>query len=130
MSSEGPLAGCRVLEIARFITGPLAGQLLADLGADVIKIEDPESGDPFRGWGDDLYAPQFVAFNRGKRSLSLNLKHPGGGQVVRRLSRTADVLIANFRPGVAERFGIGYEDLKDPNPRLIYCLITGMGEHG
>jgi crotonobetainyl-CoA:carnitine CoA-transferase CaiB-like acyl-CoA transferase len=128
--ASSPLAGCRVLEIARFITGPFAGQLLADLGADVIKIEDPQAGDPFRGWGDDLYAPQFVAYNRGKRSLTVDLRHPRGPEIVRRLARSADVLIANFRPGVAERFGIGYDQLKDGNPRLIYCLITGMGETG
>jgi crotonobetainyl-CoA:carnitine CoA-transferase CaiB-like acyl-CoA transferase len=126
----GPLAGIQVVEIANYITGPYAGLLLADLGADVIKIEDPRTGDPFRTWGNDLYAPHFVAFNRSKRSLTLDLKQPDGLAVLRRLLATADVLIENFRPGVAERLGFGSAAVQVLNPRLIYCSISGTGQTG
>jgi crotonobetainyl-CoA:carnitine CoA-transferase CaiB-like acyl-CoA transferase len=127
----GPLAGMRVIEAARFVTGPYACQMLGDLGADVIKIEDPDGGDPFRSWGTgDGYAPQFVAFNRNKRSLTLDLREDRGRDAVRALLRTADVFVENFRPGVTERLGIGYEDVRAENPRLIYCSITGMGRDG
>jgi crotonobetainyl-CoA:carnitine CoA-transferase CaiB-like acyl-CoA transferase len=126
----GPLKGVHVVEIANFITGPYAGQLLADLGAEVIKVEDPQGGDPFRAWGRRLYSPHFVAHNRNKRSLTLNLKHPRAMEVIDRLVRRADVLIENFRPGVADRLGIGYERVQQINPRLIYCSISGMGQSG
>jgi crotonobetainyl-CoA:carnitine CoA-transferase CaiB-like acyl-CoA transferase len=123
-----PLAGIRVLELASYITGPFCGQMLADLGADVIKIEPPRTGDPFRtGSG---YAPQFVGHNHGKRSLTLDLKAPGAIDVFDRLIATADVLVENFRPGVPERLGIGWERLKGLNPRLVYCAISGFGEDG
>ncbi len=130
-STPGPLAGCRVIEAARFVTGPYAAQMLADLGADVVKIEDPEGGDPFRGWGrGDTYGPVFVAFNRSKRSLTLDLRHADSREVVARLVRDADVFIENFRPGVADRLGIGYDALSRANPRLVYCSITGLGADG
>src|SRR5690349_15123048 len=123
-----PLAGIRVLELASYITGPFCGQMLADLGADVIKIEPPRTGDPFRtGSG---YAPQFVGHNHGKRSLTLDLKARGAIDVFDRLIATADVLVENFRPGVPERLGIGWERLKGLNPRLVYCAISGFGEDG
>jgi formyl-CoA transferase len=133
-ASGGPLAGCRVVEIGRFVTGPYCAQLLADLGAAVTKVEDPQGGDPFRGWGrsrgKDGYGAPFLAFNRSKRSLTLDLKHPRGREAIARLAAKADVLIENFRPGVADKLGIGYDALAAANARLIYCSITGMGRDG
>jgi crotonobetainyl-CoA:carnitine CoA-transferase CaiB-like acyl-CoA transferase len=123
-----PLAGVRVVELASYITGPFAGQMLADLGAEVIKIEPPKGGDPFRTASG--YAPQFVGHNHGKRSLTLDLKAPGALEVFDRLIATVDVLVENFRPGVAERLGIGYERLRELSPRLIYCSISGFGDDG
>jgi crotonobetainyl-CoA:carnitine CoA-transferase CaiB-like acyl-CoA transferase len=127
---SGPLSGVRVIEVANFITGPYAGQLLADLGADVVKVEDPRGGDPFRAWGKGQYSPHFVAHNRGKRSIALDLKQPSALRVFERLIARADVLIENFRPGVADRLGIGYARARELNPRLIYCSISGMGQAG
>jgi crotonobetainyl-CoA:carnitine CoA-transferase CaiB-like acyl-CoA transferase len=126
----GSLDNVRVLEVANFITGPYAGQLLADLGAEVIKIEDPQGGDPFRSWGKGLYSPHYCAYNRGKQSLTLNLRTGGGRKILYRLIPNADVLVENFRPGVADRLGIGYERVHDMNPRLVYCSISGMGQTG
>jgi crotonobetainyl-CoA:carnitine CoA-transferase CaiB-like acyl-CoA transferase len=122
-----PLAGVRVVELASYITGPLAGQMLADLGADVIKVEQPKSGDPFRAGG---YSSQFIGHNHGKRSLTLDLKVDGALGAFDRLAATADVLIENFRPGVAGRLGIGYERTRQLNPRIIYCSISGFGQTG
>ncbi len=130
-ASQGPLAGYRVIEVARFVTGPYACQLLADQGADVIKIEDPEGGDPFRGWDErGGYAAIFHAFNRNKRSLTLNLRDKRGRAIIERLVANADVFVENFRPGVADKLGIGYAALSKLNPRLVYCSITGMGRDG
>jgi crotonobetainyl-CoA:carnitine CoA-transferase CaiB-like acyl-CoA transferase len=127
----GPLAGYRVIEVGRFVTAPYACQLLADLGADVIKIEDPEGGDPFRGWGKEGgYASMFHAFNRNKRSLTLNLRQPRGREIVGKLAGNADVFVENFRPGTADKLGIGYATLSKLNPRLVYCSISGMGSDG
>jgi crotonobetainyl-CoA:carnitine CoA-transferase CaiB-like acyl-CoA transferase len=129
-SSTGPLAGYRVIEAARFVTGPYAAQMLADLGADVIKIEDPAGGDPFRGWGETQYGPVFQAFNRSKRSITLDLRDSRSLPVMAKLISSADVFIENFRPGVADRLGLGYEALSQQNQRLVYCSITGMGADG
>jgi crotonobetainyl-CoA:carnitine CoA-transferase CaiB-like acyl-CoA transferase len=130
-TSQGPLSGYRVIEAARFVTGPYACQLLADLGADVIKIEDPEGGDPFRGWDRDSgYASMFHAFNRNKRSLTLDLRQPRGREIVARLVKNADAFVENFRPGVADKLGIGYAALSAINPRLVYCSISGVGRDG
>lgn len=126
----GPLAGARVIEAASFITGPYAGQLLADLGADVVKVEEPRGGDPFRSWGKGLYSPHFIAYNRSKRSVTLDLKTEAGLDVLHRLAGRADVLIENFRPGVADRLGFGFQRLRELNPRLIYCSISGLGQSG
>ena len=123
-----PLAGIRVVELASYITGPFAGQMLADLGAGVIKVEQPGQGDPFRTASG--YASQFAGHNHGKRSLTLDLKAAGALEVLDRIIATADVLVENFRPGVAERLGIGYERLGGLNPRLIYCSISGFGDDG
>lgn len=125
-----PIHGVRVLEIASFITGPYAAMLLGDLGADVVKIEHPKGGDPFRTWSRGSYSPQYRAYNRGKRSLTLDLKSPQGLEVLHDLLANADVLIENFRPGTAERLGFGYEALAGRYPRLIYCSVTGFGETG
>jgi crotonobetainyl-CoA:carnitine CoA-transferase CaiB-like acyl-CoA transferase len=127
----GPLSGYRIIEAARFVTGPYACQLLADLGAEVIKIEDPENGDPFRGWSkDDKYASMFHAFNRNKRSVTVNLRHPRGREIVARLVQNADAFVENFRPGTADKLGIGYAALSKINPRLVYCSISGVGRDG
>jgi formyl-CoA transferase len=126
----GALEGIRILEIANYISGPFASMLLADLGAEVIKIEMPGQGDPFRGWGDTPYSPTFCSMNRNKRSLSLNIQSVEGKEVFLRLARDADVVIENLRPGVLDRAGMGYEALRAANPRIVYCSITGYGSDG
>jgi crotonobetainyl-CoA:carnitine CoA-transferase CaiB-like acyl-CoA transferase len=124
------LAGITVIEQGTFITGPAAGMLLADLGANVIKIEQPGSGDPFRAFKGGLYSPHFQTYNRNKRSLTLNTKDPGDAEVFDSLIRNADVYIQNFRPGAADRLGAGEGRLRGLNPRLIYCAISGFGQSG
>jgi len=123
------LAGIRVVEQGTFITGPCAGMMLADLGADVIKVESPE-GDPYRAYQGGRYSPHFQAYNRNKRSLALDMKRPDDCALFRTLVREADVYIQNFRPGTAERLGAGVEGLLSLNPRLIYCSISGFGATG
>ncbi len=124
------LEGVRVIEQGTFITGPNAGMLLADLGAEVIKIEQPENGDPFRAFNGGLYSPHFQTYNRNKRSATLNTKAPEDLAVFDQLIQEADVYIQNFRPGAAERLGAGQERLRALNPRLIYCAISGFGQDG
>lgn len=124
------LKGVRVVEQGTFITGPAAGMLLADLGADVIKVEQPGSGDPFRAFKGGLYSPHFQTYNRNKRSIALNTKEPADRQVFDDLIRSADVYIQNFRPGAAERLGAGEDRLRELNPGLIYCAISGFGQTG
>ncbi|PWK38712.1 CaiB/BaiF CoA transferase family protein [Cupriavidus plantarum] len=124
------LAGLKVLEQGTFITGPACGMLLGDLGADVIKIEQPETGDPFRAFEGGLYSPHFQTYNRNKRSLTLNTKNPEDLEVFDQLIREADVYIQNFRPGAAERLNAGEARLREINPRLIYCAISGFGATG
>jgi crotonobetainyl-CoA:carnitine CoA-transferase CaiB-like acyl-CoA transferase len=128
----GPLAGLRVIEVGRYIAAPYAGRLLADMGADVVKVEDPDGGDPMRRWqgGQRSYSPQFAAYNRGKRSVTINLKEPDGRSALRALARRADVLLENFRPGVMDRLGLGSAVLRADNPKLIYCALTGFGTTG
>lgn len=132
MSRErrGPLVGIRVVEACSFITGPYCGQLLADLGADVVKVEQPDGGDPFRSFAGSLYSPTFIAFNRNKRSLTLDLRSDRGKLVMRRLLKRADVFVENYRPGVTERLGLDYPTVRAWNPRLVYCSISGMGQSG
>jgi crotonobetainyl-CoA:carnitine CoA-transferase CaiB-like acyl-CoA transferase len=127
--SEGALAGLIVLEVASYVSGPFAGMLLSDLGAQVIKIEPPE-GDPFRGWGKSEYSATFGSLNRNKRSVVLDLKVEHGREKLRKLATRADVLVENFRPGTLERMGLGYDKLRLENERLIYCSITGFGAQG
>lgn len=124
------LSDITVLEMGTFITGPAAGMLLADLGADVIKIEQPGSGDPFRAFKGELYSPHFQTYNRNKRSITLNTKDAEDLAALDRLVAEADVFIQNFRPGVAGRLNVDYERLKEINPRLVYCSISGFGPDG
>ena len=126
----GALDGIRVVELASYVSGPYAGMLLADLGAEVIKVEAPGKGDPFRSWGKVEYSPTFGSVNRNKKSIALDLKTADGKAHARALIRTADVLVENFRVGAMERLGLGYDDLKADNPALIYCAITGFGSTG
>jgi crotonobetainyl-CoA:carnitine CoA-transferase CaiB-like acyl-CoA transferase len=124
------LKDVRVLEQGTFITGPACGMLLGDLGADVIKIEQPGTGDPFRAFKGGLYSPHFQTYNRNKRSITLNTKAAADRERLYELARTADVYIQNFRPGVAEELGVGEQKLRAINPRLIYCSISGFGPSG
>ncbi len=126
---SGVLSGIRVVEQGTFITGPCAGMMLADLGADVIKVESPE-GDPYRSYQGEHYSPHFQAYNRNKRSLALDLKHSPDSALFEGLVREADVYIQNFRPGTAARLGAGHERLNSLNPRLIYASISGFGADG
>jgi crotonobetainyl-CoA:carnitine CoA-transferase CaiB-like acyl-CoA transferase len=124
------LSGIKVLEQGTFITGPAAGMFLADLGAEVIKIEQPGTGDPFRAFRGGLYSPHFQTYNRNKRSVTLNPKQPEDAAVFDELVKEADVYIQNFRPGAAERLGAGETRLRALNPRLVYCAISGFGPTG
>jgi len=124
------LSGIKVLEQGTFITGPAAGMFLADLGAEVIKIEQPGAGDPFRAFRGGLYSPHFQTYNRNKRSITLNPKLPEDAAVFDELVKDADVYIQNFRPGAAERLGAGETRLRGLNPRLVYCAISGFGQSG
>jgi crotonobetainyl-CoA:carnitine CoA-transferase CaiB-like acyl-CoA transferase len=124
------LDGVRVLELGNFISGPYTGQLLAEMGAQVVKIEKPEGGDPFRSFSKNLLSPQFCAYNRGKRSITLDLNKPAGRDLLLRLVDRFDVLVENFRPDVMDRLGVGWAVLHARNPRLIYCNISGFGPDG
>ena len=124
------LQGIRVLELGGFITGPLTAMILAEYGADVIKIERPDGGDPFRSFSGGSYSPHFQAHNRNKRSLALDFGRPEGLEVLHALAGKADVFVINNRPGIAERLDIGYAQLHALNSRLIYCAITGFGPTG
>ena len=125
-----PLNGIRIVEQGTFITGPCCAMMLADIGADVIKVESPGTGDPYRNFRGGLYSAHFQAYNRGKRSLTLNLKDAADSEVFRQLIEQADVYIQNFRPGAASRMGADYETLSKINPRLVYCSISGFGQDG
>lgn len=124
------LKDVRVLEMGTFITGPAAGMLLADLGADVIKIEQPETGDPFRAFNGGLYSPHFQTYNRNKRSITLDTREAAGRERLDALVAGADVFIQNFRPGAATKLNVDAERLQSLNPRLIYCAISGFGATG
>jgi formyl-CoA transferase len=127
-----PLDGIRVVEMANIITGPFTGMTLADLGADVIKVEMPGVGDNFRQWAgeDGQFNPPFAAFNRGKRSVALDVRTDEGAERYLRLTGTADVVVENFRPGTLDRLGVGYDAVRAGNPRVVYCAISGMGTSG
>ncbi len=136
---DKPLAGLKVLELARILAGPWVGQLLADLGADVVKVERPGVGDDTRGWGPpfieaadggDLSAAYFHACNRGKRSIEVDFDTDEGQSLIRDLALNADVVVENFKVGGLKKYGLDYESLKAVNPRLVYCSITGFGQDG
>src|ERR1051325_6826908 len=136
----GPWSHVRVLDLSRIMAGPWAGQLLADMGADVIKVERPGAGDDTRGWGppflkdnhgkDTRESGYYLSVNRGKRSLTLSIEKPEGQAIVKELAKRSDILLENFKLGTLQRYGLGYDDLKAINPRLIYCSITGFGQDG
>jgi crotonobetainyl-CoA:carnitine CoA-transferase CaiB-like acyl-CoA transferase len=134
-----PLAGIRVLELARVLAGPWAGQILADLGAEVIKVERPGAGDDTRGWGPpfvigadggQLGSAYYHACNRGKRSIAVDFETDSGRRIVRKLAQRSDVVIENFKVGGLAKFELDYASLAKDNPRLIYCSITGFGQDG
>lgn len=131
-AKTGPLAGIRILDLSSVVSGPMAAVVLADQGADVIKIEPPGWGDGIRGLGASRngLAAIFAMINRNKRSVAINLKHPSGQDLIKQLSQTADVVLQNYRPGKMDKLGLGYESLKVENPELIYASISGMGEVG
>lgn len=136
----GALSGVRVLDMSRVLAGPWCGQILADLGAEVIKIERPGSGDDTRGWGppylkdrdgrDTQEAAYFLSANRGKKSVTLDIATPAGQGIARRLASQCDVLIENYKAGDLARYNLGYEELRALNPSLVYCSITGFGQTG
>ncbi|AGB71684.1 MULTISPECIES: CaiB/BaiF CoA transferase family protein [Rhizobium] len=138
-TKKPPLSGIRVIELARVLAGPWAGQMLADLGADVIKVENPDGGDDTRQWGppfvegkdgENLSAAYYHSANRGKRSITADLKTEEGQELVRRLVKTADVVIENFKLGGLVKYGLDYESLRKINSRIVYCSITGFGQTG
>ncbi|MGH2555780.1 MAG: CaiB/BaiF CoA transferase family protein, partial [Actinomycetota bacterium] len=131
-TGKGPLAGITALDLTRLLPGGYCTLLLSDLGADVIKIEEPGRGDYMR-WTPPMVGEESAAhraLNRGKRSVTLNLKAPQGVEILRRLARNADALVESFRPGVLDRLGVGFENLSSVNPRLVFCSITGYGQDG
>ncbi|PXW36155.1 UNVERIFIED_CONTAM: formyl-CoA transferase [Williamsia faeni] len=130
---QGPLAGYRVLELGSLIAGPFCGQLLGDFGAEVIKIEDPEHGDPMRQWGsrsEGGISLTWPIIARNKRSITCNLREARGQELVRALVAEADVLVENFRPGTLERWNLGYDTLSQINPRIVMVRVTGYGQDG
>lgn len=124
------LQGIRVIEMSSYVTGPFAGAMLSDLGADVIKVEEPGKGDPFRGWGDRLYSATFCSLNRNKRSITLDIRQDEGRDILLRFLAAADVFIENFRPGTLAKRGLGYEAVRELNPKIVYCSISGFGHTG
>ena len=137
---QGALAGIKVLDLSRVLAGPWATQMLADLGADVIKVERPEAGDDTRHWGPPFLkdehgnntreASYFTACNRNKRSITVDMAHPEGQALLRKMAAEADVVVENFKVGGLKQYGLDYDSLKTLNPRLIYCSITGFGQEG
>ena len=135
-----PLSHIRVLDLSRVLAGPWASQNLADLGAEVIKVERPGAGDDTRGWGppwikdrdgkDTRDSAYYLSCNRGKKSITLDISRPEGQEIVRALAAKCDVLLENYKVGTLARYGLGYEQLRELNPRLIYCSITGFGQSG
>lgn len=132
---EKPLQGIRVLDLSRILAGPWCSQHLADLGAEVIKVEHPQLGDDTRGWGPPYLnetheSAYYLSANRGKRSIAVNIALPEGQELIRKLVSTSDVVLENFKVGGLERYGLDYESLKQIKPDLVYCSITGFGQNG
>ncbi len=136
---SGPLSHIRVLDLSRVLAGPWAGQVLADLGAEVIKIERPGEGDDTRGWGPPFItkadgsrgdAAYYLSANRGKKSLAIDMANPEGRALIRELARASDVVLENFKVGGLKKYGLDYDSLKALNPQVIYCSITGFGQDG
>ncbi|MEN9590527.1 MAG: hypothetical protein RLZZ481_2313 [Pseudomonadota bacterium] len=127
-----PLSGLRVIELGQLIAGPFASKMLAEFGADVIKVEPPETGDPLRTWRmlHDGTSVWWAAHARNKRSITLNLREPEGQEIIRQLAKDADIVIENFRPGALEKWGIGFKDLHAINPKLIMLRVSGYGQTG
>ncbi|MHA7598446.1 CaiB/BaiF CoA transferase family protein [Alicycliphilus sp. T452] len=138
--TPGALAGIKVLDLSRVLAGPWCTQMLADLGADVVKVERPAAGDDTRHWGppflqdgagrDTREASYFTACNRNKRSITVDMAHPAGQALLRRMAQRADVVVENFKVGGLAQYGLDYDSLKALNPRLVYCSITGFGQTG
>ena len=126
----GPLTDLRVIELGQLIAGPFCGQIFADMGADVIKVEPPGQGDPLRDWGREGFPLWWSVVARGKRCITANLREKEGQDIVRQLVGQADFLLENFRPGTLEKWGLGYEDLRKINPRLIMIRVSGYGQTG
>jgi crotonobetainyl-CoA:carnitine CoA-transferase CaiB-like acyl-CoA transferase len=136
----GPLAHVKVLDLSRILAGPWAAQILGDLGADVIKVERPSVGDDTRGWGppylkdpsgsETRESAYYLAVNRAKRSITIDIKQRAGQDIIRELARRSDVIIENFKVGTLDALGLGYEDLRGINPGIVYCSITGFGQTG
>jgi crotonobetainyl-CoA:carnitine CoA-transferase CaiB-like acyl-CoA transferase len=134
---SGPLTGVRVLDLSRILAAPLTSQLLADMGADVIKVERPGVGDdarqygpPFLGDPEDNQSGFYLSANRNKRSIAVDHSKPEGAAVIEELAARSDVFIENFRSGVLAKYGLDYDSLRNPNPRLVYCSVTGFGQTG
>jgi crotonobetainyl-CoA:carnitine CoA-transferase CaiB-like acyl-CoA transferase len=131
--TQQSLSGIRVLDFSRVLAGPFCTMMLGDMGADVIKVENPERGDDTRQWGPPWSGEQsayFLSVNRNKRSITLNLKTPEGQDIARRLAETSHIVVENFKPGEMTRFGLGFGDLRPINPALVFCSITGFGQTG
>lgn len=128
--AEGPLSGLRVIELGQLIAGPFCAQLFADMGADVIKVEPPGQGDPMRIWGRPGYPLLWSVIARNKRCITANLREESGQDIVRQLVAQADFIIENFRPGTMEKWGLGYDDLKAINPKIIMIRVSGYGQTG
>jgi crotonobetainyl-CoA:carnitine CoA-transferase CaiB-like acyl-CoA transferase len=129
-SQHRPLAGVRVVDLSRVLAGPYCTMVLADLGADVVKVERPQGGDETRSWGPPFVAGEaayFLAVNRGKRSAAIDLATPAGREIARELCAGADVVVENFKAGGADRLGVGYDAVRERNPRVVYCSISGFG---
>lgn len=130
---KGTLDGIKVLDLTRLLAGPFCAMILADMGATVYKVESPKKGDDSRAWGpfaDDNESLYFMSCNRGKNSIAVNMKTPEGHDLILKMAKECDVVIENFRNGVMDRLGLGYDTLKEINPRLVYCQITGYGQNG
>jgi len=137
--TDGALSHIKVLDLSRVLAGPWCAQILGDLGADVIKVENPDGGDDTRGWGPPFMpdenggqgdAAYYLCANRNKRSIAVNLREPEGQEIVRRLAAQSDVVIENYKTGALKRFGLDYETLKARNPSIVYCSVTGFGQTG